>query len=205
MLSGKKFSNILTAEKWLLENYFDFLKKIYNEYNVENTLGEALFYYTGNMSFTYNFILKLNSGNIDNIEKLLEQYYPDSLFMNEYDINRIKLIYNSFNLKIPEDIILFHYFSKENYEIDFQNEKEFVINNFISTTMLEESPKTANNYNCILKIAVKKGVKCIPIGNNPHSCLREFEIILPPKTKFKINKVKKNIFSKVKIIECEIL
>lgn len=217
----KEFVCEKDAFDWLEKNYSAFLSKIQNEMNINNSLGDALFCYTGSMSKAYNIILRFNNGLLDNIDKMIDKYYGVSNNNNFEDCinnvlakdakNDIRKIYNSFSYNVVEDdIVLFHYFDSKYFKIPNKKSEIFSINNFISTTMVKNTEGIiklieSENYNSVLKINVKKGTNCIPIGNNPGSQLKEFEIILKPCTKFKIINIKKHYLSKIKnVIECQI-
>lgn len=195
-----EFKKEQEAIEWLNYNYGEFLKNIQQDSYKEGTLGWALFNYTGSLSKNYNKMLRDSNGDIEN------------LVGEKDDICNINLIYNAFNLnELKTNIILFHYF-----DIDFENLKELSINKcykkdcFISTTMLKKTEgikKLINNnrYNAVLEIKIKQGTKIIPIGNNPRSKLKEYEIILHPNCEFKIIKKKRKWLSKIKyVITCEI-
>lgn len=212
-----EFKNDNEVEIWLDSHYKKFFKYLYKNVNNENTLADALFCYTGSMSMNYNNILKLNNGAIDNIDFIIEKYYDyDKDEIDDYFIkdakNNIKKIYNAFKLnEICDDIILYHYFHYKNYEKNFLENDIYNIKHFISTTLLKDSQGILklidkNKYDAVLIIKVNKGTECIPIGNNPNSCLKEHEIILKPNSKFKIIKCKRKFFGKIKnIIECELV
>lgn len=213
-----EFTNINIARNWINKNYGNFLNKIQNECNIKDTLGEALWSYTGSMSKDYNIILKFNDGNLNNIDNMVEKYYncedPNSIiYIFREDAKKdIKIIYNAFSLNsIADNIILFHYFDINYYDKKMLNSESFIINNFISTTMIKNTFGIKeliyrNNYNSLLVIKVKRGTPCIPIWNDPKSILREYEIILKPKSQFIVNKVKRKPFSKIKnIVECELI
>lgn len=221
-----EFNDENEINKWFNSNYKKFIKKIQKDFNVDNTLGNAVFCYTGSMSKSYNIILNFNDGAIENIDSMIDQYFNslnlgNKSYNNEFDITKIlardtkidiRLLFNAFSLNsITNNIILFHYFDIHYFDEEILNKDIFQINNFISTTLLKKSLSIerliyTNNYNALLIIKTKKGLPCIPIGNNPNSYLKEYEMILKPRTKFKINKVNKKLFSKIKyIIECEII
>ncbi|HIS90909.1 MAG TPA: hypothetical protein IAC20_04530 [Candidatus Faecisoma merdavium] len=213
-----EFTNINIARNWINKNYGNFLNKIQNECNIKYTLGEALWSYTGSMSKDYNIILKFNDGNLNKIDNMVEKYYncedPNSIiYIFREDAKKdIKIIYNAFSSNsIADNIILFHYFDINYYDKTMLNSESFIINNFISTTMIKNTFGIKeliyrNNYNSLLVIKVKRGTPCIPIWNDPKSILREYEIILKPKSQFIVNKVKRKPFSKIKnIVECELI
>lgn len=216
----RKFIYEKDASDWLEKNYGIFLSKIQNEMNINNSLGDALYCYTGSMSKSYNIILKFNNGLLNNIDDIIDKYYNTSSedlenYLNnvfaEEAKNDIRKIYNAFSYNIIEDdIILFHYFDSNYFKIPNKKNKFFSINYFISTTMISKSKGIkklieSERYNSVLKINVRKGTNCIPIGNNPASQLKEYEIILKPCTKFKIIKIKKHFFNKIRnVIECQI-
>ena len=112
---------------------------------------------------------------------------------------------------VDKDIYLFHYFNARFFKEEIEKNQIIQINKFISTTCLKncigmKKLINENMYNSILKIRVNKGTPCIPIANNSNSCLKEYEIILKSQSKFKIIKVKKHLFSKIKYeIECELI
>lgn len=206
-----EFKNGVEIYDWMHRNYEDFLDDIHKNSNTDNTLGNSLFYYTGSMSKTYNCILKFNDGSLSNIDETIKKYYAIDRVDKEtkYDI---ETIYNAFSLnEIADDIVLFHYFDINYLEIELSVGSVFHINHFISTTLLRNNYDIKSliyekNYNSMLIIKVKKGVPCIPINNNPNSCLKEYEIILKPKSKFKIIKIRKKYLSKIRnIIECELI
>lgn len=216
-----EFKNETDASMWINENYHEFLKKNQKSMDINGTLGCSLYAYTGSMSADYNNILRSTNGTIKNIDEAIDKnFYRENVcdlekeilkvFAEDAKVN-IRLIYNSFRLNaINDNIILFHYFDIKRYGKNMLKDKIFQINNFISTTMVRKSIGIEKliherHYNSILVIKVKKGTSCIPIWNNPQSLLKEYEIILQPKSKFKIIKVRKIIFSKIKyVIECEL-
>lgn len=217
----KEFINECDADEWLEKNYGKFLSKIQDEIDEQDTLGHSLFCYTGNMSKDYNLILEFNDASLKEIEEIIDKYYhnPNSDRI-EMEINKvlakdakkdIRRIYNAFSFNVvTDDIVLFHYVNNRYCRIPIVKNEVFSINHFISTTMIYglrdiKRLMQEKNYDTVLKINVKKGTNCIPIGNNHKSRLKEYEIILKPKTSFKINKIKKKIFGQVKtIVECEI-
>lgn len=216
-----EFKNEKKAIEWLNENYKEFITSIQENSYTNGTLGYALFSYTGSMSKDYNNILKFNNGNIFDIDKVIDKYYNadngyienslNSIFAKEAKKD-IKLIYEAFKMNnINDNIILFHYFNVNNFDNNLLKTYDFEIKYFISTTMIKKSNGinlliNKNKYNSILVIKVKKGTQCIPIGNNPNSVLNEYEIILKPKSQFKVKRVIKKYFGKIKyVIECELI
>jgi len=216
-----EFKSEDSAYKWINNNYKKFIDGIQKDSFSLGTLGHALFCYTGSMSEDYNNILRLNNGNITNIDNVIDKYY---LYNNDDNISPIsaalaidakkdiRLIHNAFFLNVIKDNIkLFHYFNMNYYGKEILKEKEFVLNSFVSTTMIKDSIGISKlisrkNYDSLLLIKVKRGTNCIPIWNHPNSCLKEYEIILKPQTHFKINKVRRKWFGKVKyLIECELI
>lgn len=222
-----EFKDETCAAEWVNTNYKNFIDNIQENSNISGTLGDALFCYTGSMSKDYNNILRFNNGSIVNIDYIIEKYYINkfnncsensyiekslcSFLINEAKSD-IKIIYNTFSLNsINDNILLFHYFNINYLGKELLNKIHFEINNFISTTMIRKSFGmneliNKNNYDSLLSIRVKKGAECIPIWNNPNSHLKEYEIILKPKSKFKIINIKRKYFNKIKyIIECELI
>lgn len=217
-----EFKNETESMNWINKNYKEFIVNIQENSNVDGTLGDALFSYTGSMSKDYNNILRFNNGTMADIDDMVNRYYNidnNSYSENYFDSflakeakNDIKLIYGAFEInKIADNIILFHYFNMDQNNRYLLKKGNFEIKHFISTTMVKESNDiikliNKNNYDSLLVIKVKKDTKCIPIGNNPNSVLKECEIILKPRSQFKIEKVRKRIFNKIKyIIECELV
>lgn len=200
----KKFRFENEAEEWFSKNYSKFLIKTHDESLELDTLGSAIFSYTGSMSKVYNDILMCINGDIDLINSV-----SNITFDEKQDI---KILYNAFEYNtISEDIYLYHYFNKKSSKFNIKKNGIIQINKFISTTCIPniqnlEKMSKEHNYNSVLKIRVKKGTACIPVGNNPKSLLKEYEIILKPKSKFRIINIKHNIFGKPKTeIECEVL
>lgn len=217
-----EFKSEEESEKWVNENYNEFISDTHKNSCIQGTLGCALFSYTGSMSKDYNNILKFNNGSITNVDNMIDEYYNandnngnEDSFNSFWAIDAkkdIKLIYEAFKKNyIKENIILFHYFNKSNFDNDLFKKDEFEIKHFISTTMIKKSDGIIKlikekKYNSILVIKVKQGTQCIPIGNNENSTLKEYEIILKPNSQFKIKKVQKKILRKIKyIIECELI
>ena len=124
----------------------------------------------------------------------------------------INFLYNAFDYNvIPENIYLYHYFNKRESKLHIKKNEICQLNMFISTTCIKNNAGIreliwGNNYNSVFKIAVKKGTPCIPVGNNPNSLLKEYEIILKPQSKLRITEVKCHPFSKIRReFECELL
>lgn len=206
----KKFKKLKTsfeANDWIENYYPKFIVKnqLEAENQIEDTLGYALYLYTGSMSFCYNKYLKDFDADVDKIIIEDNHYYKDTL-------TNIKHINNAFNLNIiNENIVLYHYINV-NTKLLIKKIKEnnniLILNKFISTTLLKDCKGIKdlikrNRYNILFKMNTKKGVNCIPIlwrrGNIfGTSLLNEYEIILPPKLNLKLVKVKKKYFSKIK-------
>lgn len=204
----KKIETEQSARRWLLKNYKNFINNIQMEYNNENTIGYALYCYTGSMSKDYNDIIYEAKGKIDDISS------SNNDFLNKN--NNIKKIHKSFELnKISENITLYHYIStnpKELLKKISENNNEFYPCRFMSTTILRNCDGIKKlirdkKYNVLFQINVTKGTKCIPIlWKNNQSYLSEYEIILEPTIKLKLIKFKKRHFSRIKyILEFEIL
>lgn len=218
----ENYNSIKTIEEaiiWFKKNYSEFIKQIQKDSYNEKTLGYSLFIYTGSMSKDYNRILESNNGKIDNIDKYIDEFYETEDPI-EKDLNNcfskdakfdIKKIYESFYNIIQDNIYLYHYFNYILFRKKIKKGDIIQLNKFISTTCLKKTEgimKLINErkYDTLLKIRVKKGTKCIPIGNNPNSVLREYEVILRPQSKIRILKIRKSILSKIKYnIECELL
>ena len=206
----KKFKKLKTsfeANDWIESYYPKCIGKyqLEAENQIEDTLGYALYLYTGSMSFCYNKYLKDFDADVDKIIIEDNHYYKDTL-------TNIKHINNAFNLNIiNENIVLYHYINA-NTKLLIKKIKEnnniLILNKFISTTLLKDCKGIKdlikrNRYNTLFKINTKKGVNCIPIlwrrGNIfGTSLLNEYEIILPPKLNLKLVKVKKKSYSKIK-------
>ncbi|MGM9850335.1 MAG: hypothetical protein ACI31V_05520 [Bacilli bacterium] len=218
----ENYNSIKTIEEatiWFKKNYSEYMKQIHNDSHNEKTLGYSLFVYTGSMSKDYNRILESNNGKIDNIDKYIDEFYKiDNHIENNYNnyLSKsakfdIKKIYESFDNVIRDNIYLYHYFNYILFRKKIKNGDIIQLNKFISTTCLKKTEgikKLSNErkYDTLLKIRVKKGTKCIPIGNNPNSLLREYEVILKPQSKIRILKIRKSILSRIKYnIECELL
>lgn len=198
---NREFKNEIEANEFMVENYNKFLEN--NQKNIfkKGTLGDALFCYTGSMSYIYNnFLFK----NIDKKVLIKDDTIDDD------DLNNIKLILDSFNKNIiNEDIVLYHYMNITKEFIDDslkKNNNHYIPKRFLSTTLLKKcqgiKKLSANKkYNFLLKIYVSKGTKCIPImWGNDQSKLKEYEIILEPFLKLKFLKKKRIFFSKIKYV-----
>ncbi len=199
----KEFRTEKEINAWLNKNYYEFLNKTYNDSNKNGTLGEAIFSYTGSMSTRYNDILKDTNGDINRVNEI------SNLSKDQKD--DINFLYNAFDYNvIPENIYLYHYFNKRELKLHIKKNAICQLNMFISTTCIKNNAGIRelikeNKYNSVFKIAVKKGTPCIPVGNNPNSLLKEYEVILKPQSKLRIIKVKWYLFSKIRReIECEL-
>lgn len=203
-----EFTDIDEAQKWFDNNFGKFIEKIYYEKDNDGTLGEILYGYTGNMSRRYNELLMINNGDLEGLDKLNFKDEPDRNYMDSL-VYGISLIYNSFCNKMPEDTILFHYC--DSHAIGkIRRNSEICLNKFISASILRNFPEyreliAGNNYNILFIIKVPKGTPCIPIGNDYGSCLREYEIILHPKTKLHISKKYYNLIKFITVVECEVV
>lgn len=203
----KLITSVDEALNWLISNYNEFINKNQRELNIENTLANALYCYTGSMSGVYNDILYKANANIEGI-KLDDSMHENDYIFHADTLQNIKLIYEGFKYnQINEDIVLYHYINftcKSLISYIRNNKNIFVLKRFISTTLLKNSYAikrliNQNKYNILFKINVPKGTNCIPIlWNSKQSNLQEFEVILEPNLKLKLIKTRKKFFSKIK-------
>ena len=183
-------------------------ENIYNaEHENEGTLGHALYCYSGSMSETYNRFLREANGDIEKLN-----VDDDHLSICEDTSNNIILIYEAFDKnKILENIVLYHY-THMNIKgllklINSQNGL-FELKSFFSTTLIKNNMgikklSKQKRFNMVFKIKTKKGTNCIPIlwrigCGKGQSQLMEYEIILEPKSKLKLIKIRKKWFCKIK-------
>lgn len=187
------------ANKWIINNYYNFIIKNQQDINTKNTLGHALFCYTGSMSKYYNNLMHNAEAKIEQI-KLPEDIFGDTIF-------NIESINSAFNLnEIKEDIVMYHYIRANPKElINYIHNNNNLINlkKFISTSLLKNCDgikklRKQNNYNILFKINVQKGTKCIPIlWKKEQTCLSEYEVILRPTINLKLIRMKRKAFSKI--------
>jgi len=64
----KLITSIDESLNWLISNYNEFITKNQREFNIGNTLANALHYYTGSMSGVYNDILYKANADIKEIK-----------------------------------------------------------------------------------------------------------------------------------------
>lgn len=194
----RKIGSEEEAYNCLINNYGSFIKDNIRNFDKEKTLGNALFCYTGSMSSVYNDYLYSAQGNIEKL-KVDVGGFPDTE-------SNIKLIYDAFYInKITENIVLYHYikmpFTIFKKMIKYNN--TFCLNRFMSTTLLPECRGIENliyknNYNIVFIITVDKDTPCIPIlWTCLQSGLQEYEIILHPKLRLKVRKIRYNPFASV--------
>ncbi|MBP3920856.1 MAG: hypothetical protein J6D28_04750 [Bacilli bacterium] len=159
------------------------------------------------MSRAYNKFLIEANGDIEKIN-----VFKEHLEIFKDTTNNIKLIYEAFNKnKILENIVLYHYTHidiKELLKLIESQNGIFELKSFFSTTLIKNNIdikklSRENRFNVVFKIYTNKGINCIPIlwkkGNNlGQSQLREYEVILKPKSKLKLIKIRKKFFRKIK-------
>lgn len=194
----KEFILEQEVEDWFEKDYKEFLRDINFNANNNNTLGGALYNYSGSMHSRYNELLRLAHGSIKKLEEIVN-HNPN--YIESYqDIN---LIYKAIQKnKTNENIVVYRFKDESIFKylrIVITKRKIIVEKNFMSTTLLPFS-KTMEKFNLnskykiLKKINIPEGTNCVPIRfNTKLSLLKEYEILLPPniKTKLKTLKIKR--------------
>jgi len=194
MENYKEFKTEKEAQNWI-DSFYD-----KNEFSKEEL--DLIYSYGGGNYKLYNKFLR---GQISLDEESKEEL---DNFINRFSKYRLK-----------ENIIVYRYMKYSNLKYLLKknkfNAKTYNEKGFMSTTLIPENESlekliSDNGYNCLLRIKVPKGTIGIPIKHiNRYSLLKEYEVLLWPGTKIKIDKkgikIQKTKPFFLRIIECQII